>query len=107
MCCCWPTACSRASIAHRARLPRKAVRHAQPLWEEDLLEEVSSSPSQVGNLVYLFSEEGKAWIIEPQADACKRVGEFEMGEPVRSSPAFQPGRIYIRGQEHLFCIGAK
>ena len=79
----------------------------EPLWEEDLLEEVSSSPSQVGNLVYLFSEEGKAWIIEPQADACKRVGEFEMGEPVRSSPAFQPGRIYIRGQEHLFCIGTK
>ena len=79
----------------------------EPLWEEDLLEEVSSSPSQVGNLVYLFSEEGKAWIVEPQADACKRVGEFEMGEPVRSSPAFQPGRIYIRGQEHLICIGTK
>jgi outer membrane protein assembly factor BamB len=79
----------------------------EPLWEEDLLEEVSSSPSQVGNFVYLFSEEGKAWIIEPQANACGRVGEFEMGEPVRSSPAFQPGRIYIRGQEHLFCIGTK
>jgi len=28
-----------------------------------------------------------------------------MGEPIRSSPAFQPGRIYIRGQTHLFCIG--
>jgi hypothetical protein len=79
----------------------------EPLWEEDLLEEVSSSPSQVGDLVYLFSEEGKAWIVEPQADACKRVGEFEMGEPVRTSPAFQPGRIFIRGQEHLICIGTQ
>lgn len=77
----------------------------EPLWEEDMLEEVSSSPSQVGSSVYVFSEEGKAWILEPQADACQRVGEFEMGEPIRSSPAFQPGRIYIRGQTHLFCIG--
>jgi outer membrane protein assembly factor BamB len=87
--------------------PADSSEPRQPLWEEDLQEEVSSSPSQVGNLVYLFSEEGKAWIIEPQADACKRVGEYAMGEPVRSSPAFQSGRIYIRGQEHLFCIGTK
>ena len=77
----------------------------EPLWEEDLLEEVSSSPSQVGEFIYLFSEEGKAWIVKPAADECERIAEFEMGEPVRSSPAFQPGRIYIRGEEHLFCIG--
>jgi hypothetical protein len=79
----------------------------EPLWEEDLLEEFSSSPSQVGNYVYLFSEEGKAWIVEPRRDACQRIGECDMGEPVRSSPAFLPGRIYIRGQEQLFCIGTK
>ncbi|MHB8969449.1 MAG: outer membrane protein assembly factor BamB family protein [Pirellulaceae bacterium] len=78
-----------------------------PLWEEDLLEEVSSSPSQVGNYVYLFSEAGKAWIVEPQSDACKRIAACDMGEPVRSSPAFLPGRIYVRGQEHLFCIGTQ
>ncbi len=79
----------------------------EPLWEEDLSAEVYSSPSQVGDLVYLFSDEGKAWIVRPAADACQRVGELEMGEPVRTSPAFQPGRIYIRGEEHLFCIGAQ
>lgn len=79
----------------------------QPLWEEELPAEVSSSPSQVGNLVYLFSEEGQALIIEPQADACKRVAELQMGGPVRSSPAFLPGRMYVRGQDQLMCIGAK
>ncbi|MHB8957611.1 MAG: outer membrane protein assembly factor BamB family protein [Pirellulaceae bacterium] len=79
----------------------------EPLWEEDLLGEVSSSPSQAGNYVYLFSEEGKAWIVEPQKDACQRIGENDLAEPVRSSPAFGPGRIYVRGEQHLFCIGAK
>jgi len=77
----------------------------EPLWEEELDEVVSSSPSQVGNLVYLFSEDGKAWIVEPQADACKRIGECPMDESIRTSPAFAPGRIYVRGQDHLFCIG--
>ncbi len=83
------------------------VEEREPLWEEELQEEVSASPGLVGNLVYLFSETGKAWIVEPQADACKRVGEFEVGESVRSSPAFLPGRIYIRGEQHLICIGTK
>lgn len=83
------------------------VEEREPLWEEELQEEVSASPGLVGNLVYLFSETGKAWIVEPQAETCKRVGEFEVGEPVRSSPAFLPGRIYIRGEEHLICIGTK
>ena len=77
----------------------------EPLWEEDLLEDVTSSPSLVGEFVYIFSQEGKAWILKPTAEACERIAELEMGEPVRSSPAFRPGRIYIRGKEHLFCIG--
>lgn len=79
----------------------------EPLWEEDLWEEVSSSPGWDGEHIYLFSksDEGKAWILKPMPEKCEHVAEFEMGEPVRSSPAFVPGRIYIRGKEHLFCIG--
>ncbi|MCU0959764.1 MAG: PQQ-like beta-propeller repeat protein [Pirellulaceae bacterium] len=76
-----------------------------PLWEEDLLAEISSSPSQVGDLVYVFSEEGKAWILRPTREACERVAELELGEAVKASPAFQPGRIYVRGEKHLYCIG--
>ena len=37
----------------------------EPLWEEDLVEEVSSSPSLVGEFIYLFAEEGKVWILKP------------------------------------------
>lgn len=76
-----------------------------PLWEEDLLAEVSSSPSQVGELVYVFSEEGKAWILRPTRTACERVAELEVGEPVKASPAFQAGRIYVRGETHVYCLG--
>ncbi len=78
-----------------------------PLWEEDLEADITSSPSLVGNRVYVFSTEGKAWILEPTADACRRVAECNMGEPCYTSPAFRPGRIYIRGKNNLICIGGK
>ncbi len=100
-------ACFDAKPAEASAEGARASRNANLCGKKICWQEVSSSPSQVGDYVYLFSEEGKAWIIEPQADACKRIAECDMGEPVRSSPAFLPGRIYIRGQEHLFCIGAK
>ncbi len=79
----------------------------EPLWQEDMGEEVSSSPSLVGDRIYVFTDEGPALIVEPQAEQSEPIAELDMGEPCRTSPAFQPGRMYIRGETHLFCLGAK
>lgn len=90
-----------------AASPDEAKDPRDPLWEEDLGDGVTSSPGLAGSLVYVFSEsdEGTVWILQPQRDQCVRVHECQMGEPCRSSPAFQPGRLFIRGDHHLFCIG--
>ncbi len=77
-----------------------------PLWEEDFDTDFLSSPSLVDNRVYLFGKDGKAWIVEPTREECKRISEADLGEGCATSPAFQDGRIYVRGYEHLFCIGA-
>ena len=80
----------------------------EPLWEEDFEDaNFTSSPSLVGKYVYLFDEDGRTWIIEPTKDECKRIAEASLGERCVTSPAFQDGRLYIRGEKHLFCIGAK
>jgi outer membrane protein assembly factor BamB len=76
-----------------------------PLWEEDFEADFMSSPSLVGDLVYLFSKAGAAWIVEPSRAGCQRIATAELGEECVTSPAFQDGRIYIRGREHLFCLG--
>ena len=76
----------------------------EPLWEEDFDGNFSSSPAAAGELVYLFDETGKAYIIKPTAEECQRVSEADLGEECVTSPAFQPGRIYIRGREHLYCL---
>jgi outer membrane protein assembly factor BamB len=79
----------------------------EPLWQEDMGDEVSSSPSQVGENIYVFTDGGPALIVKPAAEQCEIVAELDMGESCRTSPAFQPGRIYIRGETHLFCLGAE
>ncbi len=95
------------------------------LWEEyEVFDYASftSSPSLVGNRVYLFGElekegeedeEGnpvqfcKSWGVEPNRKGCKVVAEGRLDEACVASPAFQDGRIYVRGEKHLFCIGEK
>lgn len=74
------------------------------LWEKELEEYFFASPSLVGDLVYLLSEEGVMFIIEAGPEY-KEVARCELDEECRASPAFADGRIYIRGLENLYCIG--
>jgi outer membrane protein assembly factor BamB len=75
------------------------------LWSEEFEEAFAASPSLVGNHVYLIARSGKAWIVDPSREKCIRVAEADLGEECATSPAFQNGRIYLRGKDHLICIG--
>ena len=72
------------------------------LWTEDFATDFSSSPSLVGNRVYLIAKSGHTWIIEPSRKKCKRLGEADLGEECVTCPAFQDGRMYLRGKTHCF-----
>ncbi|MFW5693311.1 MAG: PQQ-binding-like beta-propeller repeat protein, partial [Thermoguttaceae bacterium] len=76
------------------------------LWEVEFDEYFASSPSLAGDVVYVFDKEGGSWIGRPTGEGCEQVSEGALGEPCVTSPAFQDGRIYIRGEKHLFCIEA-
>ncbi len=77
------------------------------LWFQDFEATFKASPSLVGKYVYLVSDEGKVFVLEPGPTGCKKVSEANLGEPCAASPAFQDGRIYLRGKTSLFCIGKK
>ncbi len=77
----------------------------EPLWEQDLDVMLMASPSLVGNHVYLIGENGRSWVVKPHETGFDQVSENDLAEPCLSCPAFQPGRIYIRGKQHLYCIG--
>ena len=74
-------------------------------WEMEFDDVFSASPSLVGNKLLLVGKEGKCWWVEPSEDEGKKLSEAAMGEECVTSPAFQDGRIYLRGKTHLFCIG--
>jgi len=76
------------------------------LWEKELREYFQASPSLVGDKLYLLGEEGVMFIVEAGPEY-KEAMKFELGEKCFASPAFADGRIYIRGEKNLYCIGYK
>lgn len=82
------------------------------LWEQDFDDTFTSSPSLVGDRLYLFGLEGKCWVVKPNRETCEIIAQSNLGgeekddmEECVTSPALQDGRLYIRGKKHLFCIG--
>ncbi|MFQ5808541.1 MAG: serine/threonine protein kinase, partial [Armatimonadota bacterium] len=71
---------------------------------ERLGQRFRSSPSLVGDRVYLLSETGES-IVAAAARKYRELATGQLGEPVYSSPAFARRRMYIRGERHLYCIG--
>jgi outer membrane protein assembly factor BamB len=75
------------------------------LWDADLELAFMASPVVMGEHVYVFSDDG-ACVILKAAPAFEEVARNSIGEEVRGTPAFAEGRIYVRGHEHLMCIGS-
>ncbi|HPD14683.1 MAG TPA: PQQ-binding-like beta-propeller repeat protein [Planctomycetota bacterium] len=76
------------------------------VWEKDLEENCSSSPSLAGDKVFVTTEKGVT-ILVAAAREFKELGRCKLGEGCRTTPAFLDGRIILRGEKHLFCIGKK
>ncbi|UCD50002.1 MAG: PQQ-binding-like beta-propeller repeat protein [Phycisphaerales bacterium] len=76
------------------------------MWEEDLRAYFFASPSLVGDKLYLLDDKGVMFIAEYKPKY-KELAKCKLGEECRASPAFADGRIYIRGLENLYCIGAE
>jgi outer membrane protein assembly factor BamB len=64
----------------------------------------TASPVAYDGVILLTSEDGDSFVIRagPRHEV---VRTNSVGEPVYASPALARGRIYIRGEQHLFAIG--
>jgi len=74
-------------------------------WAQEFDDGFNSSPILVGNRIYAIDLGGVVYIFDAEADTYHEIASIEMGEPVHATPAFAKGRIYIRGDEYLYCIG--
>ncbi len=77
------------------------------VYEHELEDMFQSSPTLVGEWIYMMSEKGKTYRV-------KTTAEFELAEEapvldeyILASPAFTEGRIFIRGDRFLYCLGSE
>jgi outer membrane protein assembly factor BamB len=64
----------------------------------------SASPVAFDDKILLTSEDGDTFVIKagPTHEVLRT---NSLGEPVYASPAILNGRLFIRGEKHLYCIG--
>jgi len=74
------------------------------LWRERLGPHYSASLVTASGLAYFLSDKGVMTIVKP-GPPFEIVAKNELGEETYASPAISEGQIFLRGAEHLFCIG--
>ena len=79
----------------------------KPLWEYETKAAFQASPSLINGRIHILTTKGIMIRGEAGNDGFKELGRCVLGEATGASPAFAPGRIYLRGKKHLFCIGTK
>lgn len=72
-------------------------------WQEKLGSHHASLVSANG-LVYFISDVGETTIVKPGKNY-RAIATNALGEKVFASPAISQGQLFIRGYEHLYCIG--
>ncbi len=74
------------------------------LWRQRLEGSHSASLVAAEGLVYFLSDRGETTVVRP-GPRFDRVAGNPLGEACSASPAISGSRIYLRGEQHLFCIG--
>lgn len=76
------------------------------LWEHDTKGKFEASPAFYNGKLHLLSSKGEYISGTADAEGFKETSRNLLGEGVGASPAFMPGRIFLRGDKNLYCIGS-
>jgi hypothetical protein len=73
-------------------------------WEQEFGSGFYASPILANGNVYLLDRDGVMHIFKADKEY-QEVAAPALGEKSDMTPAFADGRVYIRGEKHLYCIG--
>jgi outer membrane protein assembly factor BamB len=76
------------------------------LWQQRLKGPFWASPVAADGKIYLVNEEGTTTVIQT-GDQPQIVSTNPLGETMLATPAIANGAIFLRSDQHLYCIGAK
>lgn len=66
----------------------------------------SASPVYADGRIYFTSDDGNTTVVAPGREF-KQLAYNELHEPTQASMAVSAGRLFLRTQDHLYCIGDK
>jgi hypothetical protein len=78
----------------------------EKVWQSRTEGIFSASPVVGDGKVYLMSETGETIVIKAGREF-QVLARNDIGERIVASPAISAGQIFIRTDDHLFCIGKK
>ncbi len=80
-----------------------SMKDGKKAWEKDFETEVQASPTIIGKRLYISCTNGLTVVCEPGAEY-RELARNDLGEKIFASMAILGGKIYLRGQQHLYCI---
>ncbi len=83
------------------------ARTGKKVWFERLPDATfSASPVLIDGKIYAASEQGDVFVLAADPTYAL-LARNALGELIRATPAVSDGRLFVRGQKHLFCISKK
>jgi outer membrane protein assembly factor BamB len=76
------------------------------VWQERVGGNFSASPVYADGKIYLLNEAGETIVIEAGPNF-RIIARNVLREKCQASLAASQGRLFIRAEKHLFCIGTK
>jgi len=80
------------------------AKSGKSIWRQRIGARHSASLVSANGLVYFLSDKGITTVIKPGPEF-EVVAHNELGEETNASPAISNGLMFLRGAEHLYCIG--
>ncbi|NLX53866.1 MAG: PQQ-binding-like beta-propeller repeat protein [Planctomycetaceae bacterium] len=76
------------------------------VWSKRLSHGFAGSPVLVDGKLYIIDIDGQVLVLAAEREF-KQLGRVALGEPSRATPAVAGGRMFLRTESQLFCIGGE
>lgn len=76
------------------------------LWKERLPGDYKASPIVADGKIYFVNKTGLCTVVAA-SETFTKVAENQLDDETVASPAAAGGKLYLRGRDHLYCIGVK
>jgi outer membrane protein assembly factor BamB len=74
-------------------------------WQERVGSHFYASPLLAGKNIYVCGRDGTTTIVEANPEVFTEVNKCKLEGGINASPVAVGGKLYIRTETHLYCIG--